>query len=119
MVDLSLFPTASELARYVDEDLEAALKTISEQPLTTLEAIEEALNGKVESWTYYPAWTEGWCTEEDDCKRLREWEPIECRIHARGLSGALSFLGVSLKILFPRCTDAGKCPCGAACRGAA
>ena len=115
MVDCSLFPTASELAARADEVLYAALVEIQKQPLTTIDAIDGALRGKVDSWTYYPAWTEGWCTEESDCIRLRNWEPIECRIHARW-AGVPTFQGVTLKILFSRCAEAGECPCGAACR---
>ncbi len=116
MADLSLFPTTSQLQCWADEELDTALAEIQKLPLTTLEAIEEALKGKVDGWSYSPAWPEGWCTSEEDCAHLRAWEPIEVRIHSRGWNGSPTLRGVSLKVLFPRCTEAGTCPCGAACR---
>jgi hypothetical protein len=117
MVDLSLFPTAGQLQQWADEELDNALAALIGLPAVTLENIEEALlRGKVDSWHYTPAWPEGWATSEEDCQKLRTWEPIECRIHSRGRNGSPTLVGVTLKILFPRCTEAGKCPCGAACR---
>ncbi|MCK9570834.1 hypothetical protein M0R72_17930 [Candidatus Pacearchaeota archaeon] len=115
-MDLSLFATAGQLQQWADEELDSALAEIQKQPLTTLDAIEEALAGKVDSWTYHPAWPEGWATSEEDCAHLMAWEPVECRIHSRGRNGSPTMAGVTLRVLFPRCTEAGKCPCGAACR---
>ncbi|MFA5409476.1 MAG: hypothetical protein WC343_11950 [Bacilli bacterium] len=115
MVDCSMFATAGQLQQWAGEELDAALAHLQGK-VCTLEAVEEALRGKVESWNYYPAWPEGWATSEEDCAHLRAWEPIEVRIHSRGLNGSPTLGGVSLQILFPRCTEAGKCPCGSACR---
>ena len=114
MIDYRDFPTASELAAQVDRILGQALVGMPEP--TTQEAIDEALKGKVKEWHFTPSFCDGWATSEEDCVRLKAWEPVECMISARGRSGALSFLGVHLKVLFPRCTEAGDCPCKAACR---
>ena len=116
MADCSTFPTASQLASWTDDALLAALAPLKRHPFTTLDAIEEALAGKVESWHYTPAWHDGWITTEEDCARLKAWEPIEVRIHCRGMNGSPSFLGESLMVLFARCEKEGECPCGAACR---
>lgn len=115
MVNLSRFATAGQLQQWAGEELDAALGHLQGK-VCTLEAVDEALRGKVDSWNYVSAWPEGWATSEEDCVRLRAWLPIEVRIHARSKNGATTLGGVSLQILFPRCTEAGKCPCGDDCR---
>ena len=116
MVECSLFATASQLQKWADEELYTALAVLQKQPLTTLTAIEEALACKVENWTYVPAWLDGWATSEEDCAKLMAWEPIECRIHSRSKNGSPTLVGVTLKVLFPRCREIGNCPCKTACR---
>lgn len=116
MVDCSLFANAGQLQQWADEELDEALAGLVGLPVVTLENIESALKGKVKSWTYYPAWADGWYTSEEDCSKLKAWEPIQVRIHSRGLNGSPTLRGVTLTVLFPRCVGAGDCPCGAACR---
>jgi hypothetical protein len=115
MVDCSLFPTSSQLAAQTDASLSDALAPLRKYPFTTLEAIEEALSEKVESWSYAPAFCDGWATNDQDCEKLRAWVPIEVRIHCRGRNGSPSFLGECLMVLFAKCKESGECPCGAAC----
>lgn len=117
MVDLSLFPTTGQLQQWADEELDEALAGLVGLPVVTLDNIEAALDGKVDSWHYTPAFTDGWATSEEDCEKLRAWEPIRVRIHSGGRNGSPTLVGVTLNVLFPRCTECGTCPCGAACRG--
>ena len=116
MVDCSIFPTAGQLQRWADEELDEALAGLVGLPVVTLENIEAALAGKVREWHYTPAFAEGWATSEEDCEKLRAWEPIQVRIHSRGRNGSHTLHGVTLNVLFPRCTECRNCSCGAACR---
>ena len=82
MVDLSLFPSAGELAKQVDDTLFEALDSLP-RPLKWDE-VEKRLFNVVEEYWIHP-------TFEDEF--YNSGEVGDYMIHARGKNGALSHMG--------------------------